>query len=64
MYELKADFSEANLKTVISDGYFLKPLSNGQIGRDWSREMLDAYLELGEKYPDIAGEIYIVAKHR
>lgn len=62
--ELKDDFSFANLDIVASGGYFLKPLSNGQIERDWSDEMLDAYLELGEKYPDIAGEIYIVATNK
>jgi hypothetical protein len=26
--------------------------------------MLDAFMQLGERYPDIAGEIYVVARNR
>ena len=26
-------------------------------------EMLAAYMRVGERYPDIAGEIYVVARH-
>jgi 2-polyprenyl-3-methyl-5-hydroxy-6-metoxy-1,4-benzoquinol methylase len=43
-------------------GYWLKPLSNGQIEATWTDEMLDAFMRLGESYPDIAGEIYIIAE--
>lgn len=42
-------------------GYWLKPLSDGQIECDWNEELIKAYLELGEEYPEIAGEIYIIA---
>ena len=42
-------------------GYWIKPLSNGQIEQNWTAEMLEAFMELGERYPDIAGEIYVVA---
>ena len=58
---LQEDFIKAGLKIICSGGYWLKPVSNAQIERDWNREMIDAFLKLGEKYPDIAGEIYIVA---
>lgn len=54
-------FIEANLPISIFGGYWLKPLSNGQIEADWSEEMLDAFMDLGERYPDISGEIYIVS---
>ena len=58
---LKNDFLQSGLKIINSGGYWLKPLSNSQIECDWTNEMIDAFLKLGEKYPDIAGEIYIVA---
>jgi 2-polyprenyl-3-methyl-5-hydroxy-6-metoxy-1,4-benzoquinol methylase len=58
----RRDFSLANLTIEIFGGYWLKPVSNSQIERDWSREMLEGFMRLGERYPDIAGEIYIVAR--
>lgn len=59
----RRDFISAGLSIVISGGYWLKPVSNGQIESDWTPEMLDAFMVLGERYPDIAGEIYIVAQN-
>jgi 2-polyprenyl-3-methyl-5-hydroxy-6-metoxy-1,4-benzoquinol methylase len=56
------DFLQAGLKVEIFGGYWLKPLSNGQIERDWTDELLRAFMVLGERYPDIAGEIYVVAR--
>jgi 2-polyprenyl-3-methyl-5-hydroxy-6-metoxy-1,4-benzoquinol methylase len=58
----RRDFLEAGLEIEVFGGYWLKPMSNGQIERDWSPEMLQAFMALGERYPDIAGEIYIVAR--
>lgn len=55
-------FNKAKLPITVFGGYWLKPLSNGQIEEDWSEEMLKAFMDLGERYPDIAGEIYIVSK--
>lgn len=57
----RRDFLAAGLDIEAYGGYFLKPISNGQIAKSWTPELLDAYLQLGERYPDIAGEIYIVA---
>ncbi len=57
----RRDFREAGLKIEIFGGYWLKPVSNSQIERDWSPEMLRAFMQLGERYPDIAGEIYVLA---
>ena len=59
--EFKQDFIKAGLKIQKCGGYWLKPLSNKQIEDQWTEEMIDAYFELGEKYPEIAAEIYIVA---
>lgn len=41
-------------------GYWLKPVSNSQIEAHWSPEMLEAFMKLGERYPDVSGEIYVV----
>lgn len=54
-------FLRARLRIDIFGGYWLKPLSNRQIEQTWSPEMLEAFMQLGERYPDIAAEIYVVA---
>jgi hypothetical protein len=54
-------FSQAGLKIDFFGGYWLKPVSNQQIQDNWTSEMLDAFMKLGERYPDIAAEIYILA---
>ena len=61
MTTLQNDFNEAGLQIVKAGGYWLKPESNGQIEANWNENMVDAFLQLGEDYPDIAGEIYVVA---
>lgn len=55
---LERDFRDAGLKVAVSGGYWLKTLSNAQIDEYYTPEMISAFLKLGEKYPDIAGEIY------
>ena len=57
----RRDFLLAGLRIEVFGGYWLKPVSNGQIERDWDERMLSAFMTLGERYPDIAGEIYVVA---
>lgn len=57
----KAAFSQAGLLIEHFGGYWLKPVSNAQIENSWTPEMLTAFMALGEKYPEIAAEIYIVA---
>ena len=54
-------FIEAGLKIEVFGGYWLKPLSNRQLEATWTQEMLHAFMQLGERYPDIAAEIYVVA---
>ena len=60
--EFIADFQKAGFEIVKSGGYWLKPLSNRQIEESWSKEMIWAFMELGEDYPEIAAEIYVIAK--
>jgi len=54
-------FVKAGLKIEVMGGYWLKPLSNKQIEENWTPAMLNAFMALGEKYPDIAGEIYVIS---
>jgi len=58
----RACFTQASLQIEFFGGYWLKPLSNQQIEEHWTPSMLDAFMRLGERYPDIAGEIYVVAR--
>jgi 2-polyprenyl-3-methyl-5-hydroxy-6-metoxy-1,4-benzoquinol methylase len=57
----RRDFLQAGLRIEVFGGYWLKPLSNSQLERDWTPDMISAFMALGERYPDVAGEIYIVA---
>lgn len=59
---LMRDFSEAHLKVKVFGGYWMKPLSNGQLEAQWTAPMIDAFMQLGERYPDIAAEIYVIAE--
>jgi trans-aconitate methyltransferase len=56
-----ADFIAAGLNILTFGGYWLKPLSNAQMEQSWTPEMIDAFMRLGERYPEIAGEIYAIA---
>lgn len=58
------DFLAAGLDIQVFGGYWLKPLANKQIEDHWTPEMLKAFMILGERYPDIAGEIYVVASRK
>ncbi len=60
----QAEFDGAGLEIAFRGGYLLKPLSNAQMEADWSPEMVDAFLRVGERYPDIAGEIYVIARRK
>jgi len=57
----RGDFIAAGLTIEHFGGYWIKPLSNRQIEQTWTREMVHAFMVLGERYPDLAAEIYIIA---
>ncbi|MFL9482448.1 class I SAM-dependent methyltransferase [Chitinophagaceae bacterium LWZ2-11] len=59
----RSDFKAAGLNIIAFGGYWLKPISNKQIHEQWTPSMLHAFMQLGERYPDVAGEIYIIASH-
>jgi len=60
----RSDFLMAGFTVAHYGGYWLKPVANAQIHSTWSKEMLYAFMQLGERYPDIAGEMYVVAKQK
>lgn len=58
---LTTEFISAGFKIITKGGYWLKPISDKQIESSWTPEMLNAFMRLGEQYPDISAEIYVVA---
>jgi trans-aconitate methyltransferase len=59
--EFRAQFTEAGLRVDHSGGYWLKPVSNGQTDEWFTSEMIDAFMVLGERYPEMAAETYAIA---
>ncbi|WP_390494535.1 class I SAM-dependent methyltransferase [Fusobacterium ulcerans] len=58
---LEKDFLISGYKIIEKGGYWLKPLSNNQIAENWNVNMINAFFELGKKYPEIAAEIYLIS---
>ncbi len=56
---LRAAFLAAGLRLQHFGGYWIKPLSNAQM-EGWPPETIRAFMQLGERYPDIAAEIYVI----
>lgn len=59
---LQSEFLNAQLHVISRGGYWLKPLSDRQIEENWTDEMIRSFMKLGEQYPDISGELYLIAK--
>ena len=59
---LKLTVEAAGLTINRFGGVMIKPLANSQISKDWSREMIDGFIALGDDLPELCGDIYVVAK--
>jgi len=59
--KFRSDFLAAGLRIEVFGGYWLKPLSSRQIDETWTPEMVESSMVVGERYPDISAEIYVVA---
>ncbi len=57
------EFTAAGLGIEVFGGYWLKPAANAHLEAHWTPEMIEAAMVVGERYPDIAAEIYVVARH-
>jgi 2-polyprenyl-3-methyl-5-hydroxy-6-metoxy-1,4-benzoquinol methylase len=62
--EFRRLFSSAGLEIEFFGGYWLKPVSNRQIDEQWTPEMINAFFVLGENYPEIAAEMYLIARSK
>ena len=60
-YQLRHELTSAGLRLVELRGCFLKPLSSAQIA-DWSDQLLQAFLEIGDELEDYAWFIYAVCE--
>jgi 2-polyprenyl-3-methyl-5-hydroxy-6-metoxy-1,4-benzoquinol methylase len=60
----RREFLLAGFKIEFFGGYWLKPLSNQQIESTWTPKMVETFMLLGERYPDIAAELFIVAQRK
>ncbi|NRP95475.1 bifunctional 3-demethylubiquinone-9 3-methyltransferase/ 2-octaprenyl-6-hydroxy phenol methylase [Marinobacterium sp. xm-g-59] len=57
------DIVSAGMDVKYKGGVFFKPLSNGQIEKNWTDEMMDAFYSLGKQFPDHCAEIFIVCQN-
>jgi len=55
--------SEAGFAVSHFEGVFLKPLANSQL-EDWDQRLLDAFNEVGTRFPELCAEMYAVAEPR
>jgi len=56
----RKDIESSGLKIDEMGGVFFKPLSNSQIDRDWTKEMIEGFYQLGNEFPENAADIFCV----
>jgi 2-polyprenyl-3-methyl-5-hydroxy-6-metoxy-1,4-benzoquinol methylase len=57
---LKTDIKESGLSLIEIGGVYFKPVSNFQIEKHWTKEMIDGFYLLGKDFPEVAAEIYAI----
>jgi len=57
---LRAHVGEAGLNIIKFGGLMVKPLSNRQIEKQWSEDLIEAFFALSEDMPELCSEIYVV----
>jgi 2-polyprenyl-3-methyl-5-hydroxy-6-metoxy-1,4-benzoquinol methylase len=57
---LKKHLQDAGFSVVETGGVFLKPLSNGQIEKNWTAEMIEGFYKAGKYFPESCAEIFVV----
>jgi len=58
---LQADVRSGGWDIEHFGGIMVKPLTNRMIEKDWSAELIEGFLALGDELPDLCAEIYAVA---
>ncbi len=61
---LTQHINKAGLRVAHFGGIMIKPLSNRQIEQQWSDKLIDAFFKLGNDFPEICSEIYMVVKKK
>jgi 2-polyprenyl-3-methyl-5-hydroxy-6-metoxy-1,4-benzoquinol methylase len=62
MNSFKKMAKKADLKIIREGGLFMKPFSNVQMEKLLDKKGIHAFNEVGQRYPEIAAEIYIICK--
>lgn len=57
---LKKDVLAAGYSIIEAGGYYLKPLTNGQIEKNWTPEMIEGFYNVGKFFPENCAEIFII----
>lgn len=58
----KQTIQNAGLEIIEFGGSMFKPLTNKQIENDWTSEMIEGFMKLGDDYPELCAEIYLIVK--
>lgn len=61
---LLPELRDAGFEIEFTGGFWLKAASNSQIEAAAQFDAFEASLKLGQRYPDISAEIYVVARHK
>jgi SAM-dependent methyltransferase len=57
---LNKEIVNAGFNNIKQGGIFLKPLSNGQIEKNWDDLMIQGFFKISDKFPEFCAEIYII----
>jgi 2-polyprenyl-3-methyl-5-hydroxy-6-metoxy-1,4-benzoquinol methylase len=60
---MQKDIFESGLKIIESGGIFFKPLSNSQIQKNWTNEMIEGFYKLGDDFQDFSAELYVICSN-
>lgn len=61
---LEQHVKEAGFKILKSGGYFLKPVTNGQIENHWTEDMIEGFYKVGDLFPENCAEIFVVCQRK
>jgi hypothetical protein len=53
--------NDAGFNILEIGGYFLKPLSNGQIEKNWNQDMINGFFKVGKFFQENCAELFAVA---
>jgi 2-polyprenyl-3-methyl-5-hydroxy-6-metoxy-1,4-benzoquinol methylase len=59
---LEKDIHNAGMKVTSKGGVYFKPVANDQIEKFWTEDMVQGFLKLGEDYPELCSDIYMVCE--